>query len=111
MEGAGYNLNHVILDVLEHGNEALSPSGAVPELCSPSHNRQTHSIKHNVPVSHGEAAYGVSQHLQRLDRHVGSVAHDADMWFPFKATVYEEPKVSQGFHRPNHVVCACFSIQ
>jgi hypothetical protein len=97
--------------MLEHGDEALSPSGAVPELSSPCHHWQANCIKHNVPVRHGEAAYSVAKHLQRLNGRPGSVAHNADMGFPFKVMVYEEPEVSQGFHRPNHVVCACVSIR
>jgi hypothetical protein len=32
------------------------------------------------------------------------------MWFPFKVSVYEKPKVSQGFHQPNHVVCVLQSV-
>jgi hypothetical protein len=64
VKGTSYYLYHVVLHTLQHGDEALGPSGAVPELSSPSHHRQANGIKHDVPVSHGEAVYCVAKHLQ-----------------------------------------------
>jgi hypothetical protein len=73
--------------------------------------QQANSVEHDVPVSHRETVDCVPKHLQCFDGRPGLVAHDVDMWFPFEATVYEEPEVSQGFHQPHHIVGAHVSVR
>ena len=111
VKGTGYHLDHLVLDPLEHFDEALSCAREEPQLASPQHNRQAYSVKHKLPVSHGETANRVSQDLQRLDRRASPVAHDSYVGLPFELPVDEEPKVSDVLRQQDHVVSGVCRIR
>ncbi len=66
VEGTSHYFDHLILDTLEHVNNALDSFATlpVPELATICEYQETDCIHNEMPVGHGEPMDSVSEHFE-----------------------------------------------